>query len=109
MITKFKDLQAATGIEFDSEIPSWGDVQKLKEGFTSSLKIHPNMSQQERTEAELQIMMFNDFYQNFLAYRNIAGQTGSGDRTSDIERIFFEEGYLSEEALQGPRIREARE
>ena len=109
VITKFKDLQAATGIEFDSEIPSWGDVQKLKEQFTATLNIHPNMSQQERTEAELQIMMFNDFYQNFLAYRNIAGQTGSGDRTSDIERIFFEEGYLSEEALQGPRIREARE
>ena len=109
VITKFKDLQTATGIEFDSEMPSWADVQKLKKGFTASLNIHPNMSQQEQSEVELKIMAFNDFYQNFLAYRNIAGQTGSGDRVSDIERIFFEEGYLSEEALQGPRIREARE
>ena len=100
----FKGLQNSIGMKFDSEIPTYQDIEKLKENYIDEMNLSRGMSDQDRALAQQKIIAFNRFIEIYNQYRNIAGQTTSGDRNFDIERMLIEEGLLSPEALAGPQI-----
>ena len=105
----WKGLQQQTGLSFGSTIPRAHEFRELKKTYLESIGITKNMSSEEKAIVRQKIQFFNKFSEMYSKYINIAGAMGTGNRDADIEEMFLEEGFLSEEALTGPRTRKPRD